>query len=82
MATTADVIPLFDSLEQVYTADLIASQKQRFDELSKRFASTFGHQQGQVRFTRAPGRINLIGEHVDTSDLSVPALPFNSEHRC
>ena len=35
------------------------------EELRKRFEATFG---GQARIYRAPGRVNLIGEHTDYND--------------
>lgn len=34
-------------------------------ELEKRFTELFGESQEQVRFFNAPGRVNLIGEHID-----------------
>lgn len=34
-------------------------------ELEKRFTKLFGESQDQIRFFNAPGRVNLIGEHID-----------------
>src|SRR5690606_7371049 len=44
----------------------------RAEELSRRFAEVYGHAPDGV--WRAPGRVNLIGEHTDYNDGFV--LPF------
>jgi len=48
-----------------------------YDELADRFARTFGRPPEGV--WAAPGRVNLIGEHVDYND--GPVLPFALTHR-
>ena len=48
-----------------------------YDELPERFAATFGRPPQGI--WAAPGRVNLIGEHVDYNDGRV--LPFALSHR-
>jgi galactokinase len=36
------------------------------DELTQQFRNKFGHEPAHI--ARAPGRVNLLGEHVDYND--------------
>lgn len=49
------------------------------DELRTAFEGRFGH--GVERMVRAPGRVNLIGEHTDTSDGFVLPMAVDLEVR-
>ena len=40
----------------------------KFDSLQEKFRATFGKPNGPWVATRAPGRVNLIGEHTDYND--------------
>lgn len=48
--------------------------------LGREFTSAFGRAPGDTLFFRAPGRVNLIGEHVDYSDGLV--LPLAIDRAC
>ena len=48
--------------EELYGND-IAQQKERYLDLLQRFADKYGDR--QVVITRAPGRVNLMGRHID-----------------
>ena len=50
------------ALEEIYGNES-AIQRRRFEEAVAAFNAAYGP--GQVRFFRAPGRVNLIGEHTD-----------------
>jgi len=50
------------TLQQVYGAEM-SGQRHRYEEALRAFTKTYGR--GEVRFFRAPGRVNLIGEHTD-----------------
>lgn len=50
------------SLQDVYGAEA-AVQRRRYGEALEVFFNTYGR--GEVFFFRAPGRVNLIGEHTD-----------------
>ncbi|XP_027338933.1 galactokinase-like [Abrus precatorius] len=57
-------IPVFETLEPVYGGDPhLEEARLRFDNLKSKFLKFFGHQ--PQLFARSPGRVNLIGEHID-----------------
>ena len=61
-----DSIPIADSLAALYEPDAIPSQEQRWARLKTKFADLYPAQ--AIDFVaRSPGRVNLIGEHVDYS---------------
>jgi len=41
------------------------SDNKRIEELSSKFIEIFGGNKNELRFFAAPGRVNLIGEHID-----------------
>jgi len=54
-----DKVEIVSSLDDIYTVDNLA----RYKVLRERFTSAFG---GEPAFyARAPGRVNIIGEHID-----------------
>ncbi|KAJ6734459.1 MEVALONATE KINASE/GALACTOKINASE, partial [Salix purpurea] len=66
-------IPCFSSLEAVYGDESqLREAKIRFDHLKSKFLQIFGHPPDV--FARSPGRVNLIGEHIDYEGYS--ALPM------
>ncbi len=51
-----------------------------FSSLNEKFVSSFGSE-GRVRVVRAPGRVNLIGEHTDYNDGFVLPMAVEPEVR-
>ncbi|KAG8213486.1 ribosomal protein S5 domain 2-type protein [Butyriboletus roseoflavus] len=70
-------IPVYTNLEDVYQ-NLGTSLKhaERWDNLAREFKTKFGRTPAYI--ARAPGRINLIGEHIDYSLFGV--FPTAIEH--
>ncbi|CAL1717410.1 unnamed protein product [Somion occarium] len=57
-------VPVYTSLSDVYPDLLLAAKHgARFNDLASEFESRFGSQPAYI--ARAPGRVNLIGEHID-----------------
>ncbi|KAJ1984360.1 galactokinase [Dimargaris cristalligena] len=72
-----DTVPIVDSLDQIYTDGLL-DQAQRYDQLAQGFEALYG--QPPALIARAPGRVNLIGEHVDYCGF--PVFPMAIERDC
>lgn len=65
MAGTPDPIPLVDSLSDIYSSQAaVLSQGPRWKNLVDSFKAEFDGQTPAF-VARAPGRVNVIGEHVD-----------------
>ncbi|KAE8703399.1 Galactokinase [Hibiscus syriacus] len=63
-------IPIYSSLEPVYgEGPQLEEAKLRFENLKSKFLEVFGHP--PEVFARSPGRVNLIGEHIDYEGYSV-----------
>jgi len=62
MADTKELPPVFSSLEEIY-----GQVTDRIKDRYKKIVSKFEEKYGTVPelFARAPGRVNLIGEHID-----------------
>ncbi|KAN0083958.1 Ribosomal protein S5 domain 2-type fold [Tylopilus felleus] len=70
-------IPIYTSLEQVYqNLGTSLNHVQRWDSIANEFKARFGRTPAYI--VRAPGRINLIGEHIDYSLFGV--FPAAIEH--
>ncbi|RWR94549.1 galactokinase [Cinnamomum micranthum f. kanehirae] len=71
-------IPIFSSLEPVYGGgSLLDEARIRFDNLKSKFFQVFGHQ--PQLFARSPGRVNLIGEHIDYEGYSVLPMAIRQD---
>ncbi|KAI4303118.1 hypothetical protein MLD38_038787 [Melastoma candidum] len=71
-------IPVFSSLEQVYgDSSQLEEAQLRFDRLKARFQQVFGH--APDLFARSPGRVNLIGEHIDYEGYSVLPMAIRQD---
>uniref|UniRef100_A0A1D1ZJE9 Galactokinase n=1 Tax=Anthurium amnicola TaxID=1678845 RepID=A0A1D1ZJE9_9ARAE len=71
-------IPVFSSLEPVYGEDSALEEIQlRFQVMKSRFSEIFGGHPDV--FARAPGRVNLIGEHIDYEGYSVLPMAIRQD---
>ena len=65
----ADLVPWLESLDDVYStqegSQVPDEYRQRFRNLISSFQKTYGQKPDFV--SRSPGRVNIIGEHVDYS---------------
>lgn len=59
-------VPVVRDLDVLYTPGDLQSQKQRWGNLSHRFSEIYDGSSPQF-VARSPGRVNLIGEHIDYS---------------
>ncbi|KAG2154000.1 ribosomal protein S5 domain 2-type protein [Suillus clintonianus] len=70
-------IPIFTTLKDLYGSLATAvKHAERWDELVREFHTKFGRKPTYV--ARAPGRVNLIGEHIDYAHFGV--FPAAIEH--
>lgn len=69
MATPQELVPQTESIAEVYATDdasaasVAPDHQARFDALVSQFAKSYGHRPEFV--ARSPGRVNIIGEHID-----------------
>ncbi|XVF28183.1 hypothetical protein REPUB_Repub15cG0006900 [Reevesia pubescens] len=71
-------IPIYSSLEPVYGEGSQLEEAQlRFDNLKSKFLEIFGHLPDV--FARSPGRVNLIGEHIDYEGYSVLPMAIRQD---
>lgn len=68
----AGPVPVASSLEDIYTSDALPAQTKRWNSLLTGFRGTYGLDAEFV--SRSPGRVNIIGEHIDYS--LYPVLPM------
>lgn len=68
----AGPVPIAHTLGDIYTSDALPSQTERWTNLLGKFESTYGQPSQFV--ARSPGRVNIIGEHIDYS--LYPVLPM------
>ena len=73
----AGPVPFATALDQIYTADALPTQKKRWEHLLSKFESRFGHPADFV--ARSPGRVNIIGEHIDYSLYSVLPMAITAD---
>jgi galactokinase len=58
-------VPTASSLSEIYPSDAVERQRRRWNTLIQQFESRYGRKATFV--SRSPGRVNIIGEHVDYS---------------
>lgn len=73
----AGLVPLATSLNDIYTPDAIIPQAKRWDHLLSTFQNNYGHPAHFV--SRSPGRVNIIGEHIDYSLYSVLPMAITAD---
>ncbi|KAL6718951.1 galactokinase [Lecanora helva] len=64
--TMNDPVPVVRDIDKIYPHDGLETQRKRFEKLRDRFSETFEGKKPQF-IARSPGRVNLIGEHIDYS---------------
>ncbi|GAA6008827.1 hypothetical protein JCM11491_003797 [Sporobolomyces phaffii] len=62
-------IPIVSALSDIYTEDALLREGVRWNALFEQFSREFGTRVEKV--SRAPGRVNIIGEHIDYCGFSV-----------
>ncbi|QIW94567.1 hypothetical protein AMS68_000085 [Peltaster fructicola] len=70
-------IPTTDSIEHIYTQDALATQTARWNKLLQRFQETFDKKPDFI--SRSPGRVNIIGEHIDYSLYEVIPMAIEAD---
>ncbi|KAL2244329.1 galactokinase [Sesamum indicum] len=71
-------VPVFKSLEPVYgTGSHLEEAELRFSKLKSKFNEFFGHPPDI--YARSPGRVNLIGEHIDYEGYSVLPMAIRQD---
>ncbi|KAI3459201.1 hypothetical protein Pfo_015864 [Paulownia fortunei] len=71
-------VPIFKSLEPVYgTGSQLEEAELRFNKLKSKFIEFFGH--APDIYARSPGRVNLIGEHIDYEGYSVLPMAIRQD---
>jgi galactokinase len=73
----AGLVPVAKSLEDIYTEDALPIQTSRWDNLLSQFQTTYSHPAQFV--SRSPGRVNIIGEHIDYSLYSVLPMAITAD---
>ena len=63
--TMNEPVPVTRDLEYLYPPEAIEFQRARFEHLKTRFVERYGR--SPLFVARSPGRVNLIGEHIDYS---------------
>ncbi|KAF2398267.1 galactokinase-like protein [Trichodelitschia bisporula] len=63
-------VPTVTSLDEIYPADALLAQAPRWDGLLESFKAAFDGRKPDF-VARSPGRVNLIGEHIDYSQYEV-----------
>ncbi|CAN0855312.1 GAL1 [Linum grandiflorum] len=70
-------VPIFSSLDPVYGGSQLEEAQLRFDNLKSKFLQVFGHPPDL--YARSPGRVNLIGEHIDYEGYSVLPMAIRQD---
>ncbi|ORX57470.1 galactokinase [Hesseltinella vesiculosa] len=68
-------VPTTDSLDTIYSTSSLLKQSQRYDGIITKFKELY-HESPEF-IVRSPGRVNIIGEHIDYSGFGV--LPMAIE---
>jgi N-acetylgalactosamine kinase len=76
-ADTSGPIPVAESLDTIYGADKGSEMGIRYGHISEAFAAAYGCEPSF--FVRAPGRVNLIGEHIDYHGYSVLPMALQTQ---
>lgn len=70
-------VPVANALSDIYPQEALAIQGPRWNNLLEKFEKTYGHPATFV--ARSPGRVNIIGEHIDYSLYSVLPMAITAD---
>lgn len=70
-------VPVASSLADIYQSTALPTQAPRWNDLLERFQKTYGHPATFI--ARSPGRVNIIGEHIDYSLYSVLPMAITAD---
>ncbi|KAG6005539.1 hypothetical protein E4U21_007865 [Claviceps maximensis] len=70
-------VPIAKSLSDIYPSAALAAEGPRWNRLLATFQRVYGHQASFV--ARSPGRVNIIGEHIDYSLYSVLPMAITAD---
>ena len=73
----AQTVPIAASLADIYAPDDLKTQTRRWEHLLARFKEHYGAPADFV--ARSPGRLNIIGEHIDYSLYSVLPMAITAD---
>ncbi len=73
----AGSVPVASFLEEIYTPDALPAETKRWTHLLQTFKSNYGNDAEFV--ARSPGRVNIIGEHIDYSLYSVLPMAITAD---
>lgn len=76
--TMGKPVPTVNSLEALYPPENLATQMQRWDRLYKKFSSLYNAINPHF-VARSPGRVNILGEHIDYSLYEVLPMAILSD---
>lgn len=70
-------VPVANALADIYQPAALATQAPRWNGILAAFESKFGHAASFI--ARSPGRVNIIGEHIDYSLYSVLPMAITAD---
>jgi galactokinase len=70
-------VPVAESLADIYPPEAVTVEAPRWNNLLSKFQSRYGHAASFV--ARSPGRVNIIGEHIDYSLYSVLPMAITAD---
>ncbi|KAK9722909.1 galactokinase [Basidiobolus ranarum] len=73
-----DFVPVTQSLSDIYAEAKCDAQKKRYQNLVESFKSIYGVEPEFI--ARSPGRVNIIGEHIDYAGF--PVFPMAVDRDC
>lgn len=78
MAVADELVPIYSSLEPVYGEGPQSEEaRYRYNLLKSKFVELYG--EPPQLYARAPGRVNLIGEHIDYEGYSVLPMAIRQD---
>lgn len=70
-------VPVADSLSDIYPAAALSHEGPRWNNLLTKFEAVYGYPATFI--ARSPGRVNIIGEHIDYSLYSVLPMAITAD---